>query len=424
MFIFKTIKYINMTEINPNTLNLSQAHEVLDRYIKYRKGRIYPIVDIDLSQEPQNRHFYHRFPLFCVSGRIIKLAFLRVFSSRRYLAYKDFLQKIKEKNLQLLHSSLNLMLEGSLLESDKRLEIINKINLLLEPYQRPRNRLSIWVGMKIQQLAAISYNDTADAFSPLVQKGQSVLNEDQGICSENPDWENILITQQKELLALARCSITFPLMFKKDPLPENIDPEKPIVILTHGYLHNKTAWRKHKHTWENRTEYPMYTHNLGHMNRSIQAFAQMIIETVEKLSKETKCRKFILVGHSMGGTASAYAASMLDDQNLIQRVITIASPLNSDGTKLAHIGFGQCARQMEPDSNLLQRLEHSVKEDKRVDYRHVTCKYDLIVPCDSEKIEGNQYAQFDDEGHLSPLFSDQVGELVGEWIADDLTLPI
>ena len=121
----------------------------------------------------------------------------------------------------------------------------------------------------------------------------------------------------------------------------------------------------------------------------------------------------------MGGLVSYYYASRLAGAYTVPQVITIASPLQ--GTHMAKIGLGQCAREMEIGSELLQELNESMKCCTDVRFYNIATKTDeLVVPHSSSIFMSDPHRQFfiHDVGHASLLLSQRVTDQIGKWLQE------
>ncbi|MBF8262336.1 MAG: putative rane protein [Parachlamydiales bacterium] len=191
------------------------------------------------------------------------------------------------------------------------------------------------------------------------------------------------------------------------------------ILLVHGYLNAGFVWDFHKNQLIKNGFGPIYTINLGHPFRSIRTYAQKVKEKVDQIARETGQSEITLIGHSMGGLVSYYYAAKLARAYTVPQVITIASPLQ--GTRVARIGLGRCAREMQIDSELLQDLKSAVECCTDVKFYNIATKTDqLIVPYTSSFFNSSPAHQFliDDIGHASLLFSERVSNQICRWLKD------
>ncbi len=200
---------------------------------------------------------------------------------------------------------------------------------------------------------------------------------------------------------------------KNNPDMRDLKEKKPLVIAAHGYLHNSSAWIYGKRRLQN-AGLPFVTLTKSSLFGSIDRYAEQIQALSGKYFEYIKENGVVLLGHSMGGVATCKAAVLMQKnpeiKNKIQ-VITLGSPLQ--GTGLAKIGIGQCAREMQSNSPYLNELNEEItKAEETVDFHHFGSEVDCIVPHRSStrsSSEGNHKTYTLDElGHLGLLLSDRV----------------
>lgn len=189
------------------------------------------------------------------------------------------------------------------------------------------------------------------------------------------------------------------------------------ILLIHGYVNHGSVWAPLKRQLEALHLGPIFTVNLGHPFRSIREYAEKVKQRAAEIALETGRSDLILIGHSMGGLVASWYATQLAAPQTVTDVITIASPLA--GTHIARIGFGQNAREMEPDSPFIQELQAAIGQNTEIRFYHIATKTDqLVVPYVSAVIAKNDHFIFNDIGHASLIFSKKVAHKIHEWVRD------
>lgn len=187
------------------------------------------------------------------------------------------------------------------------------------------------------------------------------------------------------------------------------------ILLIHGYLNSGFVWDFHRKLFERKGFGPIYTIDLGNPFHSIHVYAKKVDEKVRAILQETGCHQLTLIGHSMGGLIGYYYA--MQNKGKVSKVITIGSPLQ--GTRVARIGLGQCAREMQIGSNLIREMQDGISNCSDVQFYNIATKTDeLIIPYASSiyhTTPGHQY-YLDDIGHASMLFSTRVNQKCCEWL--------
>jgi hypothetical protein len=248
-----------------------------------------------------------------------------------------------------------------------------------------------------------------------------LIRELNGISSLLPEkwksWVQWCHAQTGEFFAL----LSLPLLSLKTRIfrrkaigqPSNYKP----ILLVHGYLNSGFVWDFQKKWLEEQGFGPIYTIDLGNPFLSIRSYAEKVQKKIDQIAQDTGRPDITLIGHSMGGLISYYCVSKLARSGSVPQVITLASPLC--GTKVAKIGLGRCAREMEIGSDLLQELHEGIQQCPGVRFYNLATKTDeLVIPHTSSFLMSNPERQclMEDIGHASLLFSRRVSNQIVEWL--------
>lgn len=185
------------------------------------------------------------------------------------------------------------------------------------------------------------------------------------------------------------------------------------VLLVHGYLHNSSAWILFRNRLNTAGVEDVYTINLGTPLGSIEHHAATIQKKLKEIKEISGRSDIILIGHSMGGLASAYYATHLAAPGTVKKVITLGSPLH--GSKLGYLGFHHVAKQMRLGSEFTKGVLARMKVAKHIQFLHIGSRYDLFVIPHTSCFVQNEPNHRNSEfvvGHLSLLFSSQVLKVV------------
>src|SRR5512140_2909609 len=126
------------------------------------------------------------------------------------------------------------------------------------------------------------------------------------------------------------------------------------VILVHGFLANRGYFRPLVRRLEALGIGPVFVPTFPVWRVPIADFEAELHRQIERIVAGTGQPRVVLVAHSMGGLACrAYLARR--GAGRVARLVTIATPHR--GTKLARLGLGANAREMEPGSAFLAALE-------------------------------------------------------------------
>jgi len=184
-------------------------------------------------------------------------------------------------------------------------------------------------------------------------------------------------------------------------------PARHVVLLIHGYLCNRGMW-----WWLRRglraQGRAVATVNLEPPLGSIEDLAECLHVRIESLLAETGADSAVLVGHSMGGlVARAYLRR--HGTGHVVKLITLGSPHH--GTRLARLGLGRNAREMEPDSGWMR--EWADADPLSVPALSVwSARDNYVVPQDSSRVAGARETVLPALGHLSMAFSPKILEIL------------
>jgi triacylglycerol esterase/lipase EstA (alpha/beta hydrolase family) len=215
-------------------------------------------------------------------------------------------------------------------------------------------------------------------------------------------WEETLVSTR-----MFSFSQLFAASFPEPPLIR--DPQRPALLLVHGYMCNRAVWRS---LLDGGTlgACNVATVNLEPIFGPIERYAEVIGSAVERLRAETGATQVVLVGHSMGGLAiRAYLRSYGDAA--VARVITLATPHH--GTALAPLGTGANAKQMRIGSRFTTELRQALSPALVAKFVCIATRDDnLVVPRTSPLIPDAQQILVDRVGHLALLEDERAWQAI------------
>ena len=188
---------------------------------------------------------------------------------------------------------------------------------------------------------------------------------------------------------------------------ERGDPERPPLLLVHGYLCNRGFWwwLRRRLRAQGRC---VATINLEPPLGSIERLAERLDARVRALVAETGAEKIVLVGHSMGGLA-ARAYLRRHGGARVAKLITLGTPHH--GTQLARIGLGRNAREMVPGSAWIRELAEAAPLP--VPALSVwSARDNYIMPQDSSRLAGARETMLPALGHLAMAFSPKILQIL------------
>lgn len=188
------------------------------------------------------------------------------------------------------------------------------------------------------------------------------------------------------------------------------------ILLVHGYACNSALW-----WWMmprlRAAGFDADAIDLEPPLGSIEGFADQLHRHIEAYLKDCEACELQLVTHSMGGLVARTYLQRYGEAR-VGKLITLACPHH--GTRLAQLGLGQDAREMEPASGFLAALgEH-------VPVLAVTiwsAADDFIAPQASAHLDGAKEVWLSGLGHLAFVCSRRVLDIVLQEL-DDRSPPL
>ena len=185
------------------------------------------------------------------------------------------------------------------------------------------------------------------------------------------------------------------------------------VLLVHGYQCNRGTWLWQRTRLE-RAGWTVATVNLDPVFASIDHGGELIAQRIEEICAATGAARVVLVGHSMGGLA-ARAYLRAHGTARVAKLVTLGTPHN--GSRLAKLGAGINARQMEPGSAWLAALNREAPlPTDTVSARSLYDNY--VMPQDSPLLVGTRDVLLGPVGHLTMAFSPAVTRLLLAELSD------
>ncbi len=181
--------------------------------------------------------------------------------------------------------------------------------------------------------------------------------------------------------------------------------EKLPVMLVHGYRCNSGLW-----WWMigrlRAAGFAAEAVDLEPALVSIDRFAEQLHHAIEAHLPATGARKLRLVTHSMGGLVARAYLKRYGSQR-VDKLITLAC--GHQGTRIAYLGLGTSAREMEPGSAWLAALGEPASVPAVTVW---TAQDNFISPQTSGRLSGAQEVVVSGMGHLTVMFSRRVLDIV------------
>jgi predicted alpha/beta hydrolase family esterase len=204
-----------------------------------------------------------------------------------------------------------------------------------------------------------------------------------------------------------------PFAARCNALPLAHDPQRPAVLLVHGYFCNSAVWQPLLDSGVLR-DCSIATVELLPTFAPIDRYVDLVHDGIDRLLAVSGAPRAILVCHSMGGlVARAYLQRRGDAR--VARVITLATP--HQGTVFGRLGLGANARQMATGSRFLAGLAAAESASLRAKFVCIaTADDNLIVPRSSPLLPGATARVIEGVGHLALIEDPRAWRIVAEEI--------
>lgn len=192
--------------------------------------------------------------------------------------------------------------------------------------------------------------------------------------------------------------------------PQPTQPGRLPVLLLHGYVCNRgflLPLRRYLQVHG----IDVYGHNLEPVYAGIDSYADGLARQIEQILADSRAEKLVILAHSMGGLVSrAYLRK--HGTRRVAKLITLGTPHH--GTVMSRLGAGENARQMEPDSAWLRRLNEDMPNLPVVSV--FSYQDNIVLPQESSILAGATVVRLSGTGHVAMPFSRRVQEVALEEI--------
>ncbi|PKO86439.1 MAG: lipase [Betaproteobacteria bacterium HGW-Betaproteobacteria-12] len=180
------------------------------------------------------------------------------------------------------------------------------------------------------------------------------------------------------------------------------------LLLVHGYGCSRGVWWLLRRRLE-AAGHTVATISLAPPYTSMGKLVPQLHQRIEAVCAATGAKQVTLIGHSMGGLI---ARSYLARHGIarVAQLITLATP--HAGTELGRIGFGQNAREMEPDSLWLRDMAQEAVKIPAISLRNPYDNY--VMPQDNQRLPGANDVELPAVGHIAMLYDARVARLLLE----------
>ncbi len=169
------------------------------------------------------------------------------------------------------------------------------------------------------------------------------------------------------------------------------------VLLVHGFLCNHRVWDDMLPALRG-AGHPVLGVNLEPLFTSIDNYAPLIEQAVQRLRRDTGAPQVLLLGHSMGGLAIR-AWLRAHGSGRMAGVVTLGTP--HWGTRIAQHVHTPNGRQMGWNSAWVQQLAAGETAQLRARMAiGITPQDNIVFPQRAQVLDGAQVQEFEGRGHL------------------------
>ena len=126
------------------------------------------------------------------------------------------------------------------------------------------------------------------------------------------------------------------------------------ILLVHGMVDNRSIFTVLRRGLRRRGFHRVLTLNYSPLTRDVRLAATGLATRVEQLCEQTGFERIHVIGHSMGGLIARYYVQRLGGDERVHTLVTLGTP--HTGTRAAALVPHHLARQLRPDSDLVQEL--------------------------------------------------------------------
>lgn len=191
------------------------------------------------------------------------------------------------------------------------------------------------------------------------------------------------------------------------------------VVFVPGYGHADRAWSLIGRHLGRAGFTDVGSLDPGVTRGDIVARAERLRSHIEAVQAVTGCQKVHVVGHNVGGIVVRYYVQILGGDESVDTAVTVGTP--HAGSELTPVGLGPAAAQVRPGSNILRRLDESVRP-MSVRWINYFSEHDLFVQPATAGMLKNPLLRaanvlVPDHGHLSLMIPTVACRSIGHQLA-------
>jgi hypothetical protein len=133
-------------------------------------------------------------------------------------------------------------------------------------------------------------------------------------------------------------------------------PDKPPVLLLHGFIDNRSVFVLLRRSLAQHGRHQLESLNYSPLTCDIRTAAALLARHVEELCERSGRERIDIVGHSLGGLIARYYVQCLGGDQRVRTLVTLGTP--HAGTRVAPLADAHpIVRQMRPGSSVIEELK-------------------------------------------------------------------
>ena len=198
-----------------------------------------------------------------------------------------------------------------------------------------------------------------------------------------------------------------------------LSPERPPVLLLHGYLANRGSVHLLERRLTDRNHVVM-TYRLGPLQLGdVRETANLIVQKVDSLIAQTGVQQVDIIAHSMGGLVALDYVKRRGGAPRVRRLVLLGTPVR--GTWSAMLGLptaplGRASLQLLPSSAFLRELRDSPMP-KGPEVVAVAGARDWLAPPRTTRMQGIRHVTVP-AGHSGLLVDEGVAAMLADFLEE------
>ncbi len=212
---------------------------------------------------------------------------------------------------------------------------------------------------------------------------------------------------QLAYVIIALFVMPFDALFKKN----RRDAARPLIVIVHGFFSTPAHWLP--------LAFRLRRAGIVNVIRPRYQGAGSLEDCGVRLAKELRDHKggIVFIGHSFGGLAAVYAASLLPPGK-VRKIIALGAPFG--GTVMSYFSPTPAGRRLIPGNEFLSTTR-DLAANLKIPFACFWSRFDqLVVPAESALLPWAENIEIEGLGHTGYLFSRDVADRVAALVKTEI----